>query len=323
MANPFLQVSGDAQRALEEFSLEFASALAAAPADTWAQTYGLAKTSRAIKTTYPIPVSAAGYVLAKGDFQMRSLFERSLTMQTREWVDGVSEKAAVIEAPDFIDWGGEPGRIALEGARQPNRIIADMLAANPNLSFYADENLGITSSTPLFSDSHPVNVFDSSKGTFDNNHTAAALDAAMLRAAILRFRQKKAPNGQVAGRRITHMIVPAALEETARDLLESDLMYNVLLDTGSNTNAVSNNRYKGYLNLVVGDELTQDDRIFLLDARGPKPWIVQTSGTPEEIRFDKTSDYYKQTLKVGVKYILRLDGKACLPHAIERVQITG
>ncbi len=323
MSNPFLQVSGDAKRALEEFSNAFRTALSAADAEAWASQYGFSYSSTAIKTTYPLPVSTAGYKEHTGDIQMRRLFARSLSMQTKEWADGVEEKASKIEAPDFIGWGEEPANIAREGARQPNIICAAMLKANPNLSFYKDEELGTDSAIALFSNSHPVNVFDASFGTFDNDHTATAIDSTFMKAALTRFRQKKAPNGKPAGRRLTHLLVPAALEEPAKDFLESDLMRLALLEVGANTNSLTNNRYKNIVQLVVSDELEDDDIIYPFDINGPKPWIVQTSGAPEEIVFDKNSDYYKQTLKVGVKYILRADVKAALPHAIERVTITG
>lgn len=323
MSNPFLQVSGDAKRALEEFSLAFREALAAAAAEAWAASIGFAYSSSAIKTTYPLPVSTAGYKLHTGDPVMRRLFARSLSMQTREWTDGVEEKLAKITAPDFIGWGEEPGNIAREGARLPNVIAAEVLEANDNLSFYKDEELSIDAGIPLFSDSHPVNVFDTSFGTFDNDHEYAAVNSTFMKETRARFRAKKAPNGKPAGRRFTDILAPAALEETIREFLESDLMYLATLAQGSNVNQLTNNLYKNAVNLIVSDELTQDDVFYCLDRNGPKPWIVQTSGAPEEITFDQSSDYYKQTLKVGVKYILRADVKAALPHAIERITLTG
>lgn len=321
MSNPFLQVSGDAKRALEEFSLAFRSALAAAGAEAWASQYGFSYQSTAIKTTYPLPVSTAGYKLHTGDQVMRRLFARSLSMQLREWTDGVEEKLAKVQAPDFIGWGEEPGNIAREGSRLPNVIAAEVLEANPNLSFYKDEELNTDLAIPLFSASHPVNVFDTSFGVFANDHEATAIDSTFMSAALTRFRQKLAPNGKPAGRRLTHLLVPAALEEQAKDFLQSDLMRLALLEAGSNTNQLTNNRYKNVVQLIVSDELTQDDVFYCLDANGPKPWIVQTGGAPEELVFDQSSDYYKQTLKVGIKYVLKADVKAALPHAIERITI--
>src|SRR5690606_34154552 len=150
-----------------------------------------------------------------------------------------------------------------------------------------------------------------------------AINSTFMKETRARFRAKKAPNGKPAGRRFTHLLVPAALEDVAYEFLKSDLMYLASLAQGSNVNQLTNNLYKDAVSLIVSDELLDDDVIYPLDISGPKPWIVQSSGAPEEIVFDQSSDYYKQTLKVGVKYILRADVKAALPHAIERVTIGG
>src|SRR5690606_27279158 len=276
---------------LEDFSMAFRTALSAADAEAWAKTYGFAYESTAIKTTYPLPVSTAGYKPHTGDIAMRRLFARSLSMQTREWADGVEEKLAKIQAPDFIGWGEEPGNIAREGARLPNVICAEMLKANPKLSFYKDEELGTDANISLFADNHPVNIFDASFGTFDNDHSYAAINSTFMKETRARFRAKKAPNGKPAGRRFTHLLVPAALEDVAYEFLKSDLMYLASLAQGSNVNQLTNNLYKDAVSLIVSDELLDDDVIYPLDISGPKPWIVQSSGAPEEIVFDQSSDY--------------------------------
>jgi phage major head subunit gpT-like protein len=325
MATPYNMVSRDAQQALTEFSSEFDAALALADPLPWSRQFGLYHTSRAIRTTYPIPVSAAGYVERVGDDKLRSLFEKSLSMSPKEWVDGVAEKATIIEAPDFIGWAGEPARIAREAARQPNTLIAAMLEANPLLDLYRHELPGgsVASAVALFAGNHPVNIFDAAFGTFDNDHTAAAIDAAMLTAAKLRFRRRKGPNGKPMGLKLTHLLVPAAREEEAKDFLESDLMVNAILDSGTNTQQTSNNRHKGTVQLVVADELTDDNLIYALDgSAGCYPWILQDGGSPEEIQYTKDDAMYKDQGKIGVKYVLLMAAAAALPHAIERIDLS-
>jgi hypothetical protein len=327
MAAPLYQISGDARRALEEFSTAFDSALASpADFDLWAQQFGMVISSKTIKTTFPIPISAAGYNERKGDDKMRSLYARSLSVTPVEWADGVAELARIIEAPDFIGWGSEPARIAVEAKRQPNRLIASILEANPNLGFYRDENLGTDLAIPLFSGSHPVSIFDSSLGTFDNDHAASAIDADMFRAALTRFRKKLAANGKPMGLRLSHMIVPPALEQEAKDFLESDLLRAAFLEGGDgaqkNTQLTTNNRFKNLVQLTVADELTAEDKIYLVASNGPKPWIIQDGGTPEQITYDKSDPLYKNEGKVGVKYVLTMGAKAALPHAIERITIS-
>lgn len=318
------QVSRDAQIALNEFSSAFDAALAVINPDTWAEQYGLTNSSNAIRTTYPLPISAAGYKERTGDDKLRALFERSMSMVNKEWYDGVTAPADLIEAPDFIGWGTEPQRIAIEAQRLPNTLIAALLAANPLLDLYRDELPGgsVASTIHLFDNSHPVNILDSSFGTFDNDHAFTAIDEAWVAATKLRFRQKKGPNGQPLGLRFDTLFVPSAREDEALDFFEQDTILDVLMNVAGDQNvaaAPKRNRHKGTVRVVVCDELTSDDVIYPMCAASlAKPWIVQHRGTIEEIRYDKNSEMYKNTGKLAVKYVKRMGVAAAMPHAIER-----
>lgn len=309
MTTEYNLISTDAQRALEEFSQEFAASLAQPGVAAWAKDLGLSKTSRALKTTYPIPVGAAGYKPFEGDVKYRSLFEKSLELKPKTWQDGVSELASVIEAPDFTGWPGAPAAMAAAALSLPNEIVAGLLEDNAVQAF---------DSKAYFAADHPLNVFDSSAGTFDNDITGAGTDStsANLGLAMQAFRELKAPNGKPLGLRMTHVLVPAALEQTWKAILERDL---ILQAVGSAFAAV-NNIYKGAVTLVVSDELTDDSKWYALALNKPGmyPWIVQDEGAPEEILSDKTSSLYKTTLKVGLAYVLRGNGALALPHCVQR-----
>lgn len=304
MGVEFNLVSLDAQRALEEFSQDFNAALTQGSVEQWAKELGLYKASRALKTTFPVPVSAAGYNEFKGDLKYRALFEKSLELKPKTWQDGVAELASIVEAPDFIGWTSEPSAIAAAALSLPNTIIADLLEDNPTC----------WTGKTFFAADHPVNVFKTSVGTFDNDHTGAATTLSITNLATSKknFRKIKAPNGKPMGLRMTHLLVPAALEETARDLLERDLIVE--------SNAAVDNRHKGTVKLVVSDELTSDVQWYplALNKPGMHPWIVQDEGAPEEIRHDKTSALYETQLKIGVAYILRGNGTLALPHCVQR-----
>ncbi len=308
MGVEYNQISTDAQRALEEFSQDFALAFAQGGVDQWAKENGLYRTSRALKTTYPVPVSAAGYQEFKGDMRYRSIFEKSIELKPKTWQDGVSELASVIEAPDFIGWTTEPAAIAMAALSLANEIVAGLLEANGTS----------WDGKAFFAGDHPVNVFDSSKGTYDNDITGAGTNstAANLSLAKQYFRDIKAPNGKPLGLRMTHVMVPPALEETWKDILENDL----LIDTVGTSFGAINNRHKGTVKMIVSDELTSDLQWYplALNKPGMFPWIVQDEGAPEEIRSDKDSHMYKTTLKVGVAYILRGNGALALPACAQR-----
>jgi phage major head subunit gpT-like protein len=307
MGTEFHLVSKEAQRALEEFSEQFSAAMAQGGVDPWAKELGLYRASKALKTTFPVPVSAAGYAEFMGDVKYRSIFQKSLELVPKTWQDGVSELASVIEAPDFIGWTSEPAAIAQAAMSLPNEIIAGLLESNP---------ASWTGQT-FFHAAHPQNIFDTSAGTFSNLRTGATLlNDDNLGKAKEYFRKIKAPNGKPMGLRMTHLMVPPALEQTAKKLLEQDL----IVQTVGTSFAAVNNLHKGTVKLVVADELTDDAKWYALALNKPgmSPWIVQDEGAPEEIRHDKDSSLYKSSLKVGLAYVMRGNGVLALPHAVQR-----
>jgi hypothetical protein len=323
---PYNQVSSDAKRKLEEFLEEFNAALAVMPPEErWSEQLGLYVSSDAIKLTFPVPISAAGYVRREGDDRLRSLYARSMSMKLEEWTDGIEELASIIEAPDFLDWIGEPARMAVETNRHGNTLVAAMLEANPNLDFYKDPDNGITTSRALFAATHPFNIFDPDSSTFDNDQTGTAIDATLVKAVKQRFRARKGPNGQPMGLRADTCIVPAARQEEAEDFFKQDMLIesieNVALD--GIAAVTRNNRHKG-MRLIVADELTNDDMIYFMDSRAtaPKPWVLQEAPSVEELIKDKTSDHYFNTGKVAMKLVRKAAAAAALPHAIERVDLS-
>lgn len=307
MGSEFYNLSGDAQRALEEFAQDFALAMSQSGVEAWAKENGLYKPSRALKTTYPIPVAAAGYTELKGDLRYRSLFERSLTLIPKTWQDGIEELASTVEAPDFVGWAAEPAAMAAAAMSLPNRIISGLLTANAT---HPLDNLA------FFHNSHPINVFDSSAGTFDNLFAGGGTTPAPanVKLAAEAFRAIKAPNGDPGGYRLTHILSPSCWEEELRDVLEQGL----IIQTDGTSFAAVDNRQRGRAKLIISDELPGTKWYPLaLNKPGAFPWIVQDEGAPEEIRNDKTSDHYKRTLKVSLAYVLRGNGALALPHCVQ------
>ncbi len=310
MGQEYNLVSVDAQAALREFSEDFALALTQTGVEAWAKENGLYRPSRALRTTFPVPVSAAGYKEFSGDLKYRGLFEKSIDLRPKTWQDGVSELASIIEAPDFTGWAQQPAALAAAAQSLANEIVAGLIEDNP--ACWDGEN--------FFAAAHPFNVFDDGIGDFRNDFTGAGTDVTIpnLKLAKERFREIKAPNGKPLGLRMSHVLAPAALEETWKDILEQDMIIQAIGDSGS-FGAVDN-RHKNTVKLIVSDELTDDLQWYplALNKAGMFPWIVQDEGAPEEIRSDKTDALYKQTLKVGVAYILRGNGALALPHCVQR-----
>ena len=309
MGSEFDLISRDAQTALTEFSQDFAMALSQPGVEAWAKAMGLYRSSAALKTTYPIPISAAGYAEFKGDVKYRALGEKSIELKPKTWQDGVEELASVIEAPDFIGWTTEPAAMAAAAMSLHNEIVAALLKAN------AVQPLdGIA----YFGAGHPFNVLNVATGTFDND-ISGAVSIAGLKAAKAHFRKLKAPNGKPLGLRMTHWAVRPDDEETARDLLEQDILIQSL-DAGTTFGAVDN-RHKGSVQLVVMEEHDDgaNNYAFALNKPGMRPWICQDQGMPETIVQDKTSGKYAEHLTVSFASILRGNAGLALPQCALRL----
>lgn len=313
MATPFNLISRDAQDALTEFSTAFDAAYTLAEVTEWAKKIGLTYKTK-FKATFPIPISAAGFRKREGEDKFRDLFEKSFSAIPYEWQDGVRAHHLKLEAPDFIGWGEEPQRMALEARRLSNTMIAAMLESGsgtgPVLEF---------DGKTLFADDHPVApVGAASSAVIDNTITGlTALTVDALETVETRFNGFKGPNGKPMGRKLTHLLVPRSMRLTAEKVIRSDLMYNAALNAGANTNQVSQNLWQG-IQIVVADELTTSGVFYAIDATGPKPWVVVDPGAPEEIVFDKDSDLYKTSGYLAVSRILTQGYAAALPHSIIR-----
>lgn len=324
-------VSGDSRRALEVFSDQFRSALALGDVDQWASEMGVHVKSDTLKTTYPIPVSAAGYKELEGDLKYRSLYERSLSMKIRRWQDGVAELEDIVSKDGFIGWLDQPAAMAAEAVRQPNEWVAARLEANPNLDFYKDETLGTDAAIAMFHASHPVNVFDDSKGTFNNLNLTGSLASAdaidtMFSAIKTKFRARKGPNGKPLGTKFTHLLAPASMEQSLSKFLENETLIRAVKNAAGTENVAAgqtNNTHRE-IKLMISDELTSGSYVYALALNKPGlvPWIIQTEPAPEEIIQDKTSALYQTQLKVAIAYILRGNAELALPHCIERVTIS-
>lgn len=329
---PYQLISRDAQIALTEFRQEFAEAFAGAPPELVAGELGLGVTvAPGAEVRFPIPVSAAGYHLFTGDVKYRALAERSLKIKPLLFQDGVEELARVIEAPDFIGWAGEPGRIALAAQHLPNQLIAQLLegrvddAAAVGSPGACDlDGINFFDGTKFSDGTHPFNIFKESVGAFGNNFTKAGVGFSttpsieVLEYAAQSFRRIKNPSGLPGGYKLTHIVAPPEQEMLWTKVITQNLLVQSL-DAGATFGSVDN-VWKGRVKLLILDNLKDTGKFYTVSGNktGCYPWMYASEGAPEEIIRDKTDSKYKDTLKVGVAYILAAAGGLALPHTIQR-----
>lgn len=324
---------------ITEYSNAFAAALALAPVESWASELGYLHSSDALRTVFPLPISAAGYSLLAGDIKFRDLGEAETDVEGKFWTDGVAQFAERVEMDAFSPWGTEPQSMALEASRHPQVLAADCLVSNPYLDLYRIKRPGgwVASTRRLFATDHPYNVLDSGVGSFSNMLTThTSLSESLFRDINYHFRSIKGANGRPLGLRFSHVLAPPTLEEDFKDWMRAQVAAPVLNVAGTDNVAavLQENRHRGF-KLQIGDELegtlpsglTGDTDTFYAfgsTAAGTRPWpiVISQVSAPEQIIHDKTSDMYKRTLKIGVAFVLRAGYAAGMPQAILKVDLS-
>jgi hypothetical protein len=342
---PYTQTSRTAARALEEFDESFRGALAVAePEELWAAKHGFILSSDSLKTTFPIPLDAAGYKEFKGEAKYRSLYMRAISIfNDKTWQDGFEEFAAIVESNEFIGWGEQPGNMAKEWSRLPNELVAAVLEANPNLELYRDPDTGTLTSRALFADDHPCNILNSSIGTFDNNigTTVAKIFNGQFFEEIKTYaRSIKGPNGKPMRFRADGgmILCNGTREQLLAEALSQDTLIRAIKSDGTASPPAApgatvaaavtqHNRHKGSMGYTVCDELTSasDNVLYVILAGGPAdnhPWAVLQESAPEVNILDKSSDKYVNTHKISYSAHGKCKAAALLPHRIVKVTIS-
>lgn len=171
----------------------------------------------------------------------------------------------------------------------------------------------------LFNDAHPC--FDEAGSTFDNDLTNPLTEAG-LKAAILAMAAIKGEDGSPFGASATHLIVPKALEWTARELLQAgSLVRTTLAGTDGVAMATVENMLKGALTLVVSDWLDHaPTKWYLADcSKALKPLIMQERRAVELTVRDQLTDpivFHDRRAEYGAFW--RGNVGVSLPHLIQR-----
>ncbi len=314
---PFDQASGNAQIELTDFATEFEQSFQSAP-DGWGRGLGLARVTRALRTRYPINISNAGYRRMIGNRQFRQLGSKYIEVIGETWQDGVAELARVVESDDFMGWDEEPTNMANALAALPNALVATLLAGGESATGW--DGISFFHATD-----HPVNVLDSSAGTFGNLKANYPVSIDTLEQIKTDFRNIKSPIKQDGkqhslGLELTHILAPVALVEGWKNVLEKAGTVGTVTGQGVTT---TDNRHQGTADVVKGVELSEDNYYYAIARnKSMKPWLV-VDGPREEQILDKSSAMYEASKKVGWTSEAEVQAGLAHPACIFRCKITA
>lgn len=202
--------------------------------------------------------------------QLSAVKEYGFTITNKKWEATVAIQREAIEDDQTGQIKMRILRLAEAASAHYDRMLFDVINANPlahdGVAFY--------------------------HATHNNLATGAgsALSAASLEAGVAAMRSQRLPNGEPMDVRPTHLLVPPALEFTARRLLNSAYYPD---DSGASAGpgGMSRNPLQGVLELLVSNRLTTPTEWHLFDAgHAVKPFILQQRVVAE---FDALDDAEK------------------------------
>lgn len=243
----------------------------------------------------------------------------------REWVGprvihDIAARAHTMTAKDYEltmgipvntvnddQWGlysGAPMDLGLQSAKNPGKLIADKLIANPT---------GFDG-VSFFNDAHPVN-FDQGAGgplgTYDNSF-ALALTPENLGIVIATMLAYKGADGEEmgVGEEGVLLVVPPALKWRALEITQSENLASFVMgNTTAGNVGTSTNVYKGAASVLCIPKLNVDPtRWYVMDVSRPiKPLIYWERQAPNFVYRGMATDPVVFDQK---KYIFGVDGRA-------------
>lgn len=240
--------------------------------------------------TYAHLVDDSGMKEWIGARDVRGLRERTFTVTNRKFHDTIEVKEDDLLDGQIADSLSAMEQLATGAARLEEDLFLEVLENGQNLTCITGQN--------LFDTDHPID-FDAA-GTQRNYYASGlALDATNLATAVAAMKGFKGENGRPMGRRPNILLVPSALEKTARELVEAQTV------TNGGENVLSNYGLK----VVVWERLSSATRWFLMDTQGPgaRGILVQRRQAPRFVSKTAPSD---ENVFWRASYVYGVDARA-------------
>ena len=254
-----------------------------------------------------------------GDRQVKSVATKDHQLTNRDF-----EATVAVKRNDILDdqigvWTPMMSGLGEAAKKWPDVQLAAFLEAGESTAHYDGVN--------FFSATHPVDLFDSSKGTYSNYYTggsAKPLSAANYQAVRAAMAQTKGEGGRILNVLPDLIIVPPALERTALTLVNADMIPGDAATGASSNTAPVSNILKGSAQVLVVPELTSDTTWYLACTKKPvKPLLFQLREPPVFVQYVSPSDpsvYARREFEYGV--MARGAFSGTLPFLISKCKAT-
>jgi phage major head subunit gpT-like protein len=218
-----------------------------------------------------------------GDRVVRELQISDFMIKNKPFEGTIRVPRPAIEDDSFGIYGTQSELLGDAAARFPDKMIFQLLEAGFGTIAAFGSGLCFDGQT-FFSTAHP----DGMGGTFSNKGTTA-LSSAAFAAALTQMQTLKDDGGELLGvfddPTNIYLVVPPALQETARLILNADLIPNVA-GTATQTNV-----WKGAAQLLVAPRLTDANDWYLIDTGRPiRAFIWQSRKEPQLVAKTSLTD---------------------------------
>lgn len=218
-----------------------------------------------------------------GERLVRNLSSRVFIIENKKYELTVEVPKDDIEDDQIGVYTQRVEMMGRQARKWPDDILVDLIQAGTT-TLCADGQY-------FFDTDHPKNYDNSAAGTYSNALTVAltATNFGTARAAMRGFVGADARSLNAEG---TLLVVPPALEDTARAILNSEIIAPAAAWGGNAANVAATNIYKGAADLLVVPEFNSDPtRWYLFDTSKPiKPFIFQMRKTPTFVSMTAPTD---------------------------------
>jgi phage major head subunit gpT-like protein len=236
-----------------------------------------------------------------GERVVNNLASHSYTLENKPF-----EGTIAVDRDDFDDdnlgiYAPTVEQLGQQAAKYPDDLVVTLLQQGHAQLCFDGQN--------YFDTDHPVNVNDAAAGTQQNywasGKSFTQANVLAVRAAMMAF---KGEDGRPLGVMPTHVAIPPALEATAREIFDAEM-----IETAGG--GAQSNITRGMLKYVVIPELGGEDGTwYMLDLSKPiKPFVFQNRKAPKFQQFTQDSD---QNVFWHRQYIWGVDARGNAGYAL-------
>jgi phage major head subunit gpT-like protein len=219
-----------------------------------------------------------------GERVVQNLVARAFAIENKSYELTVEVDRDDIEDDNLGVYNGWVDTVAQQARKWPDDLLATLLQAG-GATLCADGQY-------FFDTDHPVNADNSTLGTYSNLFTSTALTAANYGTVRSTMMARNGADSKPLKVNPGLLVVPPALEFTARAILNSEIIAPGAAWAGNAANTAATNVYRNTADLLVIPELNNEPTVwYLLDVSRPlRPFIFQLRKAPEFVALFSPTD---------------------------------